>query len=131
MKPKSAAEAPIDSVFCEKAIAAGDFFVVPDTRLDARFSDNPLVTGEPGLRFYAGAVLKTSAGLPIGTVCVLDYRPRELSAVQEQTLRVLARQVMSQLDLRRALKEAANLRGDEAALVQAFRASEERARLAQ
>lgn len=124
-------ETPFDSAFCVKAIAAGDFVVVPDARLDARFADDPLVTGEPGLRFYAAAVLKTAEGLPIGTVCVLDYRPRELSAVQEQTLRVLARQVMRQLDLRRALKEAANLRGDEAALVQAFRASEERARLAQ
>lgn len=124
-------ETPFESSFCAKVILDCDFLVVPDTTLDARFAGNPLVTGEPKLRFYAGAVLKTADGLPIGTVCVLDYQPRGLSAVQAQTLRVLAQQVMTQLDLRRALRAQAELREDEAALAQAFRASEERARLAQ
>lgn len=124
-------ETPLDSSFCAKAILEGDFLMVPDATQDARFDCNPLVTGEPKLRFYAGAILKTKDNLPIGTVCVLDYTPRTLTPLQQQTLRVLAQQVMTQLDLRRALREQANLRGDEAALAQAFRASEERARLAQ
>ena len=117
-------ETPFDASFCAKAILEEDFLIVQDARQDKRFACNPLVTGEPGLRFYAGALLKTADNLPIGTVCVLDYQPRELSAVQQQTLRVLARQVMTQLDLRRSVQVQA-----ERALV--HKASEERARLAQ
>lgn len=97
-------ETPLESSFCARAILEQDFLLVPDATKDARFDCNPLVTGEPHLRFYAGALLKTEEGLPIGTVCVLDYRPRDLSELQQQTLRVLARQVMKQLELRRALK---------------------------
>jgi PAS domain S-box-containing protein len=96
-------ETPLDSSFCAKAILEEDFLVVPDATKDARFNCNPLVTGAPHLRFYAGALLKTAEGLPIGTVCVLDYKPRDLSPVQAKSLRVLARQVMNQLDLRRSL----------------------------
>lgn len=117
-------ETPIDSSFCAKAILEDDFLLVPDATADTRFDCNPLVTGEPGLRFYAGALLKTADNFPVGTVCVLDYKPRELSEAQQQTLRVLARQVMVQLDLRMALREQATR-----ALV--HQASEERARLAQ
>lgn len=98
-------ETPLDTSFCAKAILEEDFLVVPDATKDARFDCNPLVTGEPGLRFYAGALLKTEDGYPIGTVCVLDFKARLLTAVQEKTLRVLARQVMRQLELRRALRE--------------------------
>ena len=69
---------------CAHAIRHGDVFVVPDTLNDRRFWENPLVTGEPHLRFYAGAVMKNDAGLPLGTVCVLDTEPRPdgLSPVQ-------------------------------------------------
>lgn len=98
-------ETPLDSSFCAKAILEEDFLVVPDATKDPRFDCNPLVTGEPGLRFYAGALLKTADGYPIGTVCVLDFKARPLTAVQEKTLRVLARQVMRQLELRKALRE--------------------------
>jgi len=79
-----------------------------------RFDCNPLVTGEPNLRFYAGALLRTDAGHAIGTVCVLDYKPRSLSPLQQTTLRVLSRQVMRQLELRRLLREreAAQARQD-------------------
>ena len=76
---------------------------MPDTRQDSRFAGNPLVTGEPHLRFYAGAVLKADDGLPIGTLCVLDHAPRSLTSVQQAALRVLARQVMKQLELRRSV----------------------------
>jgi PAS domain S-box-containing protein len=97
-------ETPFDSSFCAKAILEQDFLLVPDATMDPRFDGNPLVTAPPHLRFYAGALLKSDDGLPIGTVCVLDYRPRELSALQQETLKVLAKQVMAQLDLRRALR---------------------------
>jgi PAS domain S-box-containing protein len=80
-------------------------FVVPDTTKDPRFSSNPLVTGAPNLRFYAGATLESEDGLPLGMLCVLDYQPRlDLSAAQKRILQVLARQVMTQMELRRALE---------------------------
>ena len=96
-------ETPLETSFCAHAILEDDFLQVPNATLDPRFDCNPLVTGENGLRFYAGALLKTDDGLPIGTLCVLDSRPRQLTALQEQTLRVLAGQVMNQLNLRLAL----------------------------
>ena len=96
-------ETPLDSSFCAKAILEEEFLVVPDATKDPRFDCNPLVTGEPGLRFYAGALLKTAEGHAIGTVCVLDVVPHDITPLQEQALRVLARQVMRQLELRRAL----------------------------
>jgi two-component sensor histidine kinase len=96
-------ETPLDVSICAKAILQPGLFVVPDTTKDPRFAENPLVTGEPHLRFYAGALLETSDGLPLGTVCVLDYQPRELTEEQAFTLRALARQVMAQFELRRTL----------------------------
>lgn len=101
-------ETPFDSSFCAKAILEEDFLLVPDATKDARFDCNPLVTGEPHLRFYAGALLKTEKGHAIGTVCVLDTVPKNLTELQQKTLRVLARQVMKQLDLRIALRDKAN-----------------------
>jgi PAS domain S-box-containing protein len=98
-------ETPFDSSFCAKAILEQDFLLVPDATQDVRFSCNPLVVSDPQLRFYAGALLKTEDGFVIGTLCVLDYRPRQLSELQQDALRVLARQVMAQLELRRALQE--------------------------
>ena len=97
-------ETPLETSFCAHAILMQDRLVVPDATLDDRFACNPLVTGDPGLRFYAGQVLKSAEGLPIGTLCVLDtrVRPEGPTALQMQTLQVLAAQVMTQLDLRRA-----------------------------
>ena len=115
-------ETPLDSSFCAKAILEGDFLLVPDATLDPRFDCNPLVVGEPHIRFYAGALLKSEDGLPIGTLCTLDHRPRQLTDLQQETLRVLARQVMSQLELRRAVAKR-DLRFEAAA------ASEHRLRL--
>jgi Histidine kinase/GAF domain len=94
-------ETPIDSSICAHAILQPDLFVVPDTTLDPRFCDNPLVTGQPGLRFYAGALLETPSGFPLGTVCVLDYKPRDLDETQKAFLRLMANQVMKLLELRR------------------------------
>jgi len=98
-------ETPLEDSFCAHAILEDDFLLVPDARDDPRFSANRLVTGDMALRFYAGALLKTPAGLPIGTLCVLDHQPRTLSEVQQRALRVLANQVMSQFEMQRAIRE--------------------------
>lgn len=103
-------ETPLDTSICAHAILQPGLFIVPDTREDARFSDNPLVTGEPHLRFYAGALLETADGYPLGTVCLLDYEPRELDEDQRELLKLMAKQVMRQLELRRALRLERNAR---------------------
>lgn len=89
---------------CASAILQPGILVVPDTTKDHRFDDNPLVRGNPYLRFYAGARLETPEGLPLGALCVLDTAPREeLTEQQRFALVTLARQVMAQLELRRAV----------------------------
>lgn len=105
-------ETPLETSFCRHALLEADRLVVSDATEDARFACNPLVTQENGLRFYAGVLLKTAAGLPLGTLCVLDTRPRPegLTDLQSEAMEVLARQVMGMLDLRRAL--AAGRRSD-------------------
>lgn len=103
-------ETPLDTSICSHVILQDAFTEIEDTLQDARMADNPLCCGDPGLRFYAGALLTTASGLPIGTLCVLDYRPRVLTSLQRDTLRVLARQVMAQLDLRKALRAAVTMR---------------------
>ena len=101
-----ARELPLDVSICAHALLQADTMVVPDTRLDNRFACNPLVAIDDGLYFYAGALLKTPAGIPIGTVCVLDRvpRPHGITPTQKLTLEVLARQVMTQLELRREVR---------------------------
>ena len=98
-------ETPLETSFCGHAILVEDMMIVPDATKDPRFLGNPLVTGEPGLRFYAGALLKTKDGIPLGTICVLDFRPRNLDDHQISTLRLLARQAMTQMELRRSLAQ--------------------------
>lgn len=99
-------ETPFESSFCAKALLEEDLLVVPDATADPRFDCNPLVTGEPHIRFYAGVLLKTEDGFPIGTLCVLDFEPRDLTSVQTEALRVLARHAMTAFDLRLAAKNA-------------------------
>jgi two-component sensor histidine kinase len=96
-------ETPLDRSICLSAMLLPGMTIVPDLTEDPRFVGNPLVTGEPHLRFYAGAVLRTPDGVPLGALCVLDHMPRDLTEEQASTLTMLARQVMSQLELRRAI----------------------------
>ncbi len=99
-------ETPLETSLCSHAILQDDFVEIPDTLADDRMKDNPLCTAEQGLRFYAGALLKTADGLPLGTLCVLHDSPMQLTPLQRETLRVLARQVKNQMELRRLLKTA-------------------------
>lgn len=96
-------ETPRDFSFCTYAIQTSDVFIVPDAVEDPRFVRNALVVGEPHIRFYAAAPLTTPEGLNIGTLCVIDSRPRDLDDVQRGALKALAHQAMVQLELRRHL----------------------------
>lgn len=99
-----AKETPRDYAFCAHAILSDDLFIVEDSTRDERFFDNPLVTGEPRVVFYAGAPLKDpGTGLPLGTVCVIDHQARQLSENQKNSLLMLSNQVSHLIDLRKKI----------------------------
>jgi PAS domain S-box-containing protein len=100
-----APETPRDLAFCAHAVTGSDLLVVPDATRDDRFAANPLVLDAPQIRFYAGAPLITPEGQSIGTLCVIDREPRELTHEQVEALEALSRQTVAQLELRRQISQ--------------------------
>jgi signal transduction histidine kinase len=105
----SLTETPKEISFCIHAInQPSSVFIVPDARSDNRFKNNPLVSGKPHLLFYAGVPLKSDDGLPLGTLCVIDYQPRDLTENQVRSLTALSNQLMNVLNLRRSKLQLEN-----------------------
>ncbi|MBV9867261.1 MAG: SpoIIE family protein phosphatase [Abitibacteriaceae bacterium] len=100
-----ATETPLEFSFCAYAILQRDMLVVEDAYQDATFATHPAVTEENGIRFYAGAPLVTPEGYALGTICVADRVPRQLKPEQYKALEALSRQVLTQLELRRKLRD--------------------------
>ena len=98
-------QTPRDIAFCAHGILQSDFFEVRDAQMDERFSTNPLVTGDPKIRFYAGAPLVSPDGHTLGMLCVNDVVPRELTPTQKAALQALSRQAVAQMELRRTLAD--------------------------
>ena len=103
--PENFHQCPREIAFCATTICGTEMIVVPDLREDARFKEIPMVTGEPHLQFYCGMPLIDSEGYALGTLCVMDFEPRQLSFGQIELIRRLSHQVMTQLELRRKLIE--------------------------
>lgn len=99
-----AGETPLEHAFCAHAIKHPEVMHVRDATDDTRFAANPYVTGNPHVRFYAGAPLITPEGVPLGTICAVDSIPRNLSDAQREALAALARQVIQMLELRKTIK---------------------------
>ena len=97
--------------FCAHTIMSPDVMVINDATQDERFADNPLVTEDPRIRFYAGAPLISNLGFMVGTVCTIDRVPREITDQQKGALEALARQVMARLELRRSADQLAEVLG--------------------
>ncbi|WP_020469992.1 sensor domain-containing diguanylate cyclase [Zavarzinella formosa] len=123
-----ASETPLDVAFCTHTILEHETVIVPDATKDPRFCDNPLVTGAPDIRFYAGAQLTTPDGFNLGTLCVVDMIPREFTPEQKADLEALARQVMAQFVLRRQVAELKAASAARQAADEAIRESEGRYR---
>lgn len=97
-------ETPLSQSICAYTVGQDDVFQIEDLTKDARTAGNPLVTGGPRARFYAGAPLRTADGIALGALCVRDTKPNKLTASQAFVLRTLAHQVMTTLELRRSLR---------------------------
>lgn len=119
-------ETPREFAFCAHAILKPDnLLIVPNATEDDRFASNPLVTSDPNIRFYAGTPLITPDGFPIGTLCALDTVPRNLTPEQLDALRILGRQVMTQMELRINLTKLERTRTRQQQAEDKVRASDE------
>ena len=98
-------ELDIKLSLCSHAVKQNSFLEVPDTHLDPRTKDNMLCQGDKAIRFYAGEVLRTLEGWPVGTLCVLDFKPRQLTEIQRRVLRVNANSAIRHMELTQALKQ--------------------------
>ncbi len=103
--PPDFQQCPREIAFCAATVCGSDMVMAPDLRLDERFNQIPFVAGEPHFKFYCGIPLINGEGYALGTICVMDFEPRQLTFEQIASLRSLSRQVMSQLELRRKLIE--------------------------
>ncbi|MBW4609265.1 MAG: PAS domain S-box protein [Hassallia sp. WJT32-NPBG1] len=101
---------PRDIGFCPFCIEKGDALVIPDTLADERYASDPVVTSEPYVRFYAGVPLITPSGEAIGTVCIVDQKPREINHEQLEALKALSRVIIKELETRRNLTELASIK---------------------
>lgn len=126
-----ATETPRDISFCAHTILQPEMMIIPDTHQDALFASHPLVIGAPYIRFYAGMPLITSDGFPIGSLCVIDLVPRQLTSDQERALRLLARQASSQLEAKRQLALQEQIAAERVQAEEALRRSEARLKEAQ
>ena len=100
-----ASETDIKQSICSHAVKQDSYLEVHDTHLDPRTKDNSLCQGEKPFRFYAGAIMRTLDGWPLGTLCVLDYKPRHLTELQQRVLRVNANSVMRHMELTKLLTQ--------------------------
>ena len=125
-------QTPMSQSVCAHAIRSDGILIIPDLTQDPRTRDNTLVTEAPHIRFYAGCVLETPEGVPLGTLCVIDTtpRPQGLTAVQTEGLNALARQVMTQLALRRAVAQRDTALLDREAVARELRAARDSAEAA-
>jgi GAF domain-containing protein len=98
-------ETPRAQAFCTHAIMQPEMFVIPDAMQDERFAQNPLVTGDLHVRFYAGAPLAARDGHLLGTLCVIDHEPHTLSEAQKEALKILGRLVIANIELRSDLQD--------------------------
>lgn len=97
----AARETPIEQSFCAHAIAANELMIVEDATTDKRFVNNPLVTGDPHIVYYAGVPLVNEDGFGLGTLCVIDNKKHQLSDEQQRALKIIAKQVIGKMELRR------------------------------
>lgn len=122
-------EAPLEASFCAHALATNEMLIVKDATKDERFAKNPLVVDSPNIRFYSGTPVRASNGEPIGTLCVIDLEPRDLSQAQVKILQELGKEIEAHLELRKSIRQLRDM-ADERAVFSSMLAHDARNLLA-